>query len=70
MSKPEQTYYSRRNPSFLLYEMLDVQALAKHAWFDVHDRETMDAVLDTVETIARLMDTEILTIAQDEDLII
>src|SRR6187401_1692075 len=47
-----QPYYSKRNHSFLLYEVLDVLQLTKHPYFSAHDRETMDAVLDTAETIA------------------
>lgn len=51
MSKP-QPYYSKRNHSFLAYEVLDVLQLTKHPYFSAHDRETMDAVLETAETIA------------------
>src|SRR6188474_2134506 len=52
MDTPQQKYYSSRNLSFLLYEVLDVLMLTKHGYFSTHDRETMDAVLNTAETIA------------------
>ncbi|MBR9812314.1 acyl-CoA dehydrogenase [bacterium] len=42
-----------RDLDFLLYELLDVQALCEHAQFADHDRETFDAVLETARTLAR-----------------
>src|SRR6478609_7438983 len=52
MNKTPLSYYSKRNHSFLLYEVFDVLQLTRHAYFSIHDRETMDAVLETAETIA------------------
>ena len=42
-----------RDLDFLLYELLDVQALCEQEQFADHDRETFDAVLDTARTLAR-----------------
>lgn len=42
-----------RDLDFLLYELLDVQALCEHAQFADHDRETFDAVLEAARTLAR-----------------
>ena len=43
---------SRRDLEFLLYEWLDVPALAAAARYADHSRETFDAVLDTSERLA------------------
>ncbi|HZF98844.1 MAG TPA: acyl-CoA dehydrogenase family protein, partial [Pseudoxanthomonas sp.] len=43
---------SRRDLEFLLYEWLDVQALAAAERYADHSRETFDAVLDTCERMA------------------
>jgi alkylation response protein AidB-like acyl-CoA dehydrogenase len=43
---------SRRNLDFLLYEWLDVPALARAERYADHSRETFDAALDTCERIA------------------
>ena len=43
----------RSTLDFLLYQWLDVPALAQRARFTDHSRETFDAVLDTCERIAR-----------------
>ena len=43
----------RSTLDFLLYQWLDVPALAERARFTDHSRETFDAVLDTCERIAR-----------------
>jgi alkylation response protein AidB-like acyl-CoA dehydrogenase len=43
---------SRRDIAFLLYEWLDVPALAATPRYADHDRATFDAVLDTYEQIA------------------
>jgi alkylation response protein AidB-like acyl-CoA dehydrogenase len=41
-----------RDLAFLLYEVLDVEALCTRARFADHSRETFDAVLDTARSIA------------------
>lgn len=51
MNQPH-PYYSKRNHSFLLYEVLDVVQLTQHPWFAAHDRETINAIMETAETIA------------------
>ena len=43
---------SRRDLEFMLYEWLDVAALARSGRYADHSRETFDAVLDTCERIA------------------
>lgn len=43
----------RNTLDFLLYDWLDVGALAERERFCDHSRETFDAVLDTCERIAR-----------------
>ena len=43
----------RSTLDFLLYQWLDVPALAQRARFTDHSRDTFDAVLDTCERIAR-----------------
>ena len=43
---------SRRDLAFVLYELLDVQALARRSRFADHSRETFDAALDLAERIA------------------
>lgn len=42
-----------RDLEFLLYEVLDVGALAERSRFAEHDRETFDAVLEAARTLAR-----------------
>ena len=42
-----------RDLDFLLYELLDVQALCKREQFADHDRDTFDAVLEAARTLAR-----------------
>ena len=43
---------SRRDLEFVLYELLDVEALASRPRFAEHSRETFDAALDTAARIA------------------
>jgi alkylation response protein AidB-like acyl-CoA dehydrogenase len=43
---------NRRDLDFILYELLDVQALTKRPRFAEHARETFDAALETAATIA------------------
>ena len=42
----------RRDLDFILYELLDVESLTRHARFAEHSRETFDAALDTAAKIA------------------
>ena len=44
---------SRRDLAFVLYELLDVEGLCWRERYREHSRETIDAVLDTAERIAR-----------------
>ncbi len=45
-------YYSRRNLDFLLYEVHDAPELTRYPYFDAHDRQTFDLVLDATTQIA------------------
>ena len=45
-------YFSRRNLDFLLYEVHNATELTKYPYFDAHDRETFDMVLDSATQIA------------------
>ncbi|GHB69632.1 acyl-CoA dehydrogenase [Persicitalea jodogahamensis] len=45
-------YFDRRNLDFLLYEVHDAPELTKYLYFEAHDRETFDLVLDSVTQIA------------------
>lgn len=46
-------FMSRRNLSFVLYELFDAEQLTKHAWYEEHSRETFEAIIDVAEQIAR-----------------
>jgi alkylation response protein AidB-like acyl-CoA dehydrogenase len=46
------TLISRRDLAFLLYELLDVEALSAHAHYAQHDRATFDGVIDAAERLA------------------
>lgn len=48
-----ETFLSRRDIEFILYEMLDVESFTLTPRFRDHDRTVFDAVLDTAEAIAR-----------------
>ena len=48
----ESKLINRRDLAFVLYELLDVQALTRRARFADHSRETFDAALDLAERIA------------------
>ena len=52
MSIQKEKYYSRRNLSFMLFEVFDVVALTKNEYFSAHDQESINMVLDTAENIA------------------
>ena len=40
-------FISKRNLQFLLYQVFDVLALTKHEYYQEHDKEMFDAMLDT-----------------------
>ncbi|MBE9534265.1 MAG: acyl-CoA dehydrogenase [Proteobacteria bacterium] len=44
-------YISMKNLRFLLYDVHNIQDLTEHAYYQDHDRETFDLVLDTAEKI-------------------
>jgi alkylation response protein AidB-like acyl-CoA dehydrogenase len=46
-------FVSRRNLEFLLYEVFDVLSLTQYDYYQDHDREMFDMVLDTSLAIAR-----------------
>ena len=48
----ESKLLSRRDLAFVLYEMLDAEALTARPRFAEHSRETFDAALDLAEKIA------------------
>lgn len=45
-------YFSRRNLDFLLYEVHNATELTKYPYYEAHDRETFDMVLDSGTQIA------------------
>jgi butyryl-CoA dehydrogenase len=45
-------HFSRRNLDFTLYEVLNVESLTKHDYFNAHDRDTFGMVIDTAAEIA------------------
>lgn len=48
-------YFSRRNLDFLLYEVFNAPELTKSPYFEAHDRETFNMVLDSATQIADTM---------------
>ncbi len=46
------TYFSKRNLQFLLHEVFHAEDLTKYAYFEAHDRETFNMVLDSATHIA------------------
>lgn len=46
------TYFSKRNLRFLLYEVFNAEQLTQYPYFDAHDRETFNLVLDSATQIA------------------
>lgn len=44
--------FSRRNIQFLLYEVLNAEALTQYDYFNAHDRETFEMTLDTATEIS------------------
>jgi alkylation response protein AidB-like acyl-CoA dehydrogenase len=45
------TYFSRRNLDFTLFEVLNVEELTQHEYFNAHDRETFKMTLDAATEI-------------------
>lgn len=54
-------YFSKRDLQFNLYELLTVEQLTKYAYYQDHDRESFDMVLDAAEQIADKMLHPLLT---------
>ncbi|WP_298349757.1 acyl-CoA dehydrogenase [Runella sp.] len=48
-------YFSKRDLQFNLYELLNVEQLTQYAYFQDHNRESFDMVLDAAEQIADKM---------------
>jgi butyryl-CoA dehydrogenase len=48
-------FVSERNLRFLLYEVFQVEAFTQHPWFQEHDREIFDLVLDTAMRMGKDM---------------
>jgi len=46
-------FMSRRNLSFVLYELFDAEQLTNNACYEEHSRETFEAIIDVAEQIAR-----------------
>jgi len=46
-------FVSERNLKFLLYEVLDAESLTQHEYFQEHNRETFDMVLETALKMGR-----------------
>lgn len=44
--------YSQQNLHFLLYEVFDVLSLTRHEYYAAHNSDTVNAVLETAESIA------------------
>ncbi len=45
-------FYSRKNIDFLVYEVFDLEALSKYQFFEEHNKETYDLVLDACTDLA------------------
>ena len=43
---------SRRDLEFMLYELLDVESMSSRERYSDHNRETIDAALDTAQAVA------------------
>ena len=46
-------FASERNLKFLLYEVLDIESLTKLEYFQDHNREIFDMVIDTAMRLGR-----------------
>jgi butyryl-CoA dehydrogenase len=54
-------YFSKRDLQFNLYELLNVEQLTQYAYYQDHDRESFEMVLDAAEQIADKMLYPLLT---------
>jgi butyryl-CoA dehydrogenase len=45
-------FYDKRNMKFVLYELLDVEQLARHDHFREHSRDNFDAIIEVADQIA------------------
>ena len=54
-------FFSKRDLQFNLYQLLNVEQLAKYPYFQDHNRESFDMVLDAAEQIADKMLRPLLT---------
>ncbi len=48
----EEKFISRQTMNFLLFEMLEIQNLSKHEYFDEYNKEALDMVLGTATKLA------------------
>ena len=46
-------FYSKRNLNFLLHEVFNIEDLSEYKFFEDHNRETYDMVLDACADIAK-----------------
>ncbi len=56
------SFFSKRDLHFNLYELLNVEQLTRYPFFQDHDRESFDMVLDAAEQIADKMLRPLLTV--------
>jgi alkylation response protein AidB-like acyl-CoA dehydrogenase len=54
-------FYSKRDLQFNLYELLNVPQLTQYAYYQDHDRESFDLILDAAEQISEKMLRPLLT---------
>ena len=54
-------FFSKRDLQFNLYQLLDVEQLVQYPYFQDHNRESFDMVLDAAEQIADKMLRPLLT---------
>lgn len=54
-------FYSKRDLSFQLFEMLDSESLTQYSYFQDHNRESFEMVLDAADQIAEKMLRPLLT---------
>ena len=56
-----QQFYSKRDLQFNLYELLNAEQLTQYAYYQDHDRESFDLILDAAEQISEKMLRPLLT---------
>ena len=54
-------YYSKRDLRFQLFELLDAESLLKYPYFQDHNRDSFDMVLEAADSIAEKMLFPLLT---------